>query len=231
MAEKLRIYQIYYNQNTFNNCFKGLDWWIPYNNEEKLTPYFENQVISDLVSSGKNKESEYFGVFSHDISKEITFKESNMVFSPKNLLKCMNSGHDVYSFQKRRRQGNIIYQAENYHKGIVDMTEYILNEVGYKLPKKMDRIVLFNHFIMKSEIYQRYYDEMLKPAMKVMDTMDELHKDAKYKQLSKKHYPSFTLKDNNGKEYNHFPYHPFIIERLVSVWLQYNKNLTFKHIF
>lgn len=231
MAEKLKIYQIYYNQKTKTHCYNGRKWWKHYNNEFKLTPFFENQVINDLLKNGEHKSSEYFGVFSHDISKEITFKEESLHFNPENLRECLKSGHDVYSFQKRRRQDNIIYQAENYHKGIVEMTEFILNKIGYEIPKKTDKIVLFNHFVMKSKIYERYYKEMLRPAMNVMKSMDELHQDAKYRQLSKKIYPKFTLTDNQGKEYNHFPYHPFILERFVSVWLQYNKQLTFKHIF
>lgn len=224
--EKLTVYQIYYSERTYVNCYQGRKWWKPYNNIGKLTPYFENQVIVDLINQGKHKQSEYFGVFSHDIGKEISFKEKGEPFSPESLLKCMD-GTDVFSFQKRRQQENIVYQAENYHPGIVKDTEFILNEIGYEIPKKLDSIILFNHFVMKSDLYERYVKEMLKPAMKVMETMPELHRDAGYKKLKKGEHPDFT--EHLG--YSHYPIHPFLLERLPSVWMVYNKDLTFKHLF
>ena len=228
MAEKLKVYQIYYSDKTKENCFHGRDWWIPYNNEGNLTPFFENEVINRGFILSFQNECEYLGVFSHDIAQEIKFKEGNLSFSPENLRSVIGD-HDVYSFQKRRHQKNIVLQAENYHPGIVEYTKKILGEIGYDLPKKLDKIVLFNHFVMRPDIYEEYYNQMLGPAIEVMSQMDELHKDAGYRRLSGKK-ANFTLTDNQGNEYSHYPYHPFICERLVSVWLQYN-NYSFKHIF
>ncbi|NRA91231.1 MAG: hypothetical protein HRU26_00860 [Psychroserpens sp.] len=225
MVEKLVAYQIYYSEETKNNCFTSHDWWNLYDNTNALTPFFENTPIANLIESGAHKTSEYFAVFSHDIMHEIAFKENNKVFNPVNLRDSIGY-YDVYSFQKRRRQENIVIQADNYHPGFTDITKKILSKVGYELPNKIDRIILFNHFIMKSELYERYYNEMLKPAMEVMSEMDELNKDAGYHKF-KKNKIDFT----SQLGYPHYPYHPFICERLPSIWLQHNKDLSFSHIF
>lgn len=224
MSEPLRIFQIYYSQETKAHCFKR-GWWHPYDNTGKLTPFFENTVIANLIKAKAHRGAEYFGVFSHDIAKEIVFKENGQRLNPESLRECMESGHDVYSFQKRRQQTNIILQAERYHPGFVEYTERILHKIGYAIPQKLDKIILFNHFIMRSNLYERYVKEMLLPAMKVMATMEELDEDAGYKRKDRR--PDFG--DQLG--YEHYPYHPFICERLPSVWMAYNKDLTFKHIF
>lgn len=224
VKEKLIAYQIYFSEKSKENCFSESNWWRHYNNTGKLTPFFENSCIADLIENNKHKESEYFAVFSHSIKSKISFSENNLIFNPENLRKQLN-GHDVYSFQKRRKTKNIIIQANNYHPAFSDYMQKILNNIGFEMPKKTDKIVLFNHFIAKSHVYEMYYNNMLKPAMQVMSKMKELNKNSHY---SRKQY-STEIQKQLG--YRHYPYHPFICERLMSVWLTYNKDLTFKHIF
>lgn len=221
-GDKLTIYQIYYDEKSRENCYSR-DWWHPISNEGRLTVFFENSVIVRLIQNRLHEDSEYFGVFSHDIKSEIPFKHNGLVFSPESLLSCMQSGEDVFSFQSRRSNKNIVLQAEQYHPGFVSYTRQILNEIGYDIPKQLSKIVLFNHFVAKSDVYAKYVNEMLIPAMDVMLNMKELYADAGYK----KRHKSFSKELG----FNHYPYHPFICERLMSVWLEYNKEITFKQIF
>ena len=230
--EKLKVFQIYYDERTYTNCYHGRKWWTPYKNP-KLTPFFENEVISKLIETRQHKHSEYFAVFSHKVKEKISFKENingvDHPFTPENLHKAIGDA-DVYSFQKRRQNGNILTQAEHYHPGFLDMMQKILEKIGLSLPNQTSKIVLFNYCVARSDVYEEYYKEMLKPAMRVMSGMPELHKDAGYHRLTKQGVPTFELHDNNGTPYNHYPYHPFILERLMSVWLEF-KNYTFKQIF
>ena len=175
-----------------------------------------------MINDRKHLKSKYFAVFSHDIKHEIVMKHNRLPFNIVNLEQIIDDD-DVYSFQSRRQSKNIIHQAERYHPGFTNFIDYILTEIGYKIPNVLSKIVLFNHFVAKSEVYERYVREMLEPAMRIMNNMPELHKDANYK---KKH-PDFT----NQLGYNFYPYHPFLCERLLSVWLEYNPDITFKHIF
>lgn len=220
----MKVYQIYYSIETAKNCFPESSWWHHWDNTGKLTSFFENSCIKEIVCSGYANASDYLGIFSHDIQQEVSFKENNKLFTPDNLKEAvLEGGVDFYSFQKRRSQPNILTQAEHYHPGIVQMTQYILKRIGFDFPKKLEKIVLFNHFVARTEVYQKYVEEMLVPAMDIMVTMPELNENAGYK----KQHPDFTKQLG----FNHYPYHPFILERLPSVWLQHNPQFTFKHIF
>lgn len=230
----LTVYQIYFDEKSKINCF---DEWGHYDNSEKLTAFFENTVILDLIDQGKHKQSDYFAVFSHDIRKEIHFKEwlnnnTKLTFNPQSLEFIVKSyGYDVYAFEKRRQNKNIIFQAERYHPGFIDIINEILRETKFMdgVPNELSRTTLHNHFIMRSEIYQRYVDELLRPAMKIMESIPAVWQDAKYiRKLPLSTQERFE--QAFGKRY--YPYHPFVCERLPSLFLEkYKKEYSFRHIF
>lgn len=198
--------------------------WESYDNTGKLTPFFENSVIRELIEKGSHKDADYFGVFSHDITKEVVFKHNGQRLNPFSLDSCLATGSDIYSFQARRNQPNILTQAERYHPGFMGYVQEIFSAIGWEIPPKTDFIILFNHFVARSEIYERYVQELLTPAMDVMTTMPALMKNAGYKK-----YVSDEMKRAG---LNHYPFHPFICERLPSVWVQkYKKDLKLEHVF
>lgn len=229
----LEAYQIHFDQKSKSNCFPE---WRHYDNSSKLTECFENTVIAELIESGAHLDSEYFAVFSHDIARHVHFKEwisdsEKLAFNPDNLLKVveLNPQVDVFAFEKRRKNQNFIRQAEHYHPGFVRLITTIIQEVGFmdQVPKKIDHIILFNHFVARSEMYEQYVTELLNPAMEVMKGMDELWQDSGYikpmpEVLKDRFFRAF------GKPY--FPYHPFLLERLPSLFVQKYK-LNVKQIF
>lgn len=223
----VNIWQIYFDKESRSNCFKD---WNLYNNEDKLTEFFENSVIVDLINKGEHLKGNYFGVFSHDIKKDLVFKEGNKVFNPSNLKDVVheNSNIDVFAFQKKRSNPNIIFQAEQYHSGFIKIVETILKETNYlpSIPKKLPQIVLFNYFIARSNIYEQYVKELLIPAMEVLKTIPESYNNAKYKRVDQKTAQRFT--QAFGKPY--YTYHAFICERLMSLFL-YKNDYSFKQIF
>lgn len=229
----LEAYQIHFDQKSKSNCFPE---WNHYDNSNKLTEYFENSVISELISEGAHLDSEYFAVFSHDIARHVHFKEwinntEKLAFNPDNLLRVVeeNPDVDVFAFEKRRKNQNIIHQAEHYHPGFIRMITSIIREIGLmdEVPSKIDHIILFNHFVARSEIYEQYVTEVLNPAMEAMKGMDDLWQDAKYikpmpEVLKNRFFRAF------GKPY--YPFHPFLLERLPSLFVQKHK-LNVKQIF
>jgi hypothetical protein len=238
MAEKpnIGIYQIYFDEKSRRNCYSEIEkyrnqGWNSYNNSNKLTEFFENSPISDLIIRNKHVNYEYFGVFSHDIRKEINFKEDNMVFSPDSLRRIIekNDNIDVFAFEKRRKNPNIIKQAEDYHPGFIKLIQSILEETKFlpDIPKKLDRVVLFNHFIARSEIYDQYVNELLLPAMRVLKEIPEAYNDAKYVKIPDQETKQRFVKAF-GKPY--YPYHPFVCERLPSLFL-HKYRYSFKQIF
>jgi len=140
-------------------------------------------------------------------------------------------GCDVYAFCKHRKQENIAIQAERYHHGIIDMFNKILSSMGLKLPAKLDKIILFNTMIGNEKFWEGYTKDMLFPAMELLKGMPEAYGDSNYHKLGRPMTPEKTamFKKSFGLEY--YPYHPFILERLPSIYLQYHPELNFKHIF
>lgn len=225
--KSIKIYQIHFDEKSRRNCYPE---WELYDNSNKLTEFFENSVIVDLIANDKHKEADYFGVFSHDVEKDLPFKEDNLRFNPSTLKRVINkNGHDVFSFFKRRKQHNIITQAENYHPGFVKMIEAILEETKFLpyIPKRLDKIVLFNYWIAKSEIYAQYVNELLIPAMNVLKSLPEAYHDANYvKKVDER--TKYRFIQAFGKPY--YPYHPFVCERLPSLFMA-KYNYSFKQIF
>jgi hypothetical protein len=228
----IKIHQIYFNEKSKRNCYPQ---WEHYDNSEKLTEYFENTVIVDLIRQGAHKDAEYFGVFSHDIKREMVYKEwigenNKLAFSPAALEQCIRLYKDVevFGFQRRRENPNIVKQAERYHPGFIKAMEHILSETGFldAIPPQLNNIILFNHFVMRSEIYEQYVNELLIPAMEVMRGMPELFKDAKYKRIDEPTKARFLKAFGKG----YFPYHPFICERLPSLFMEKYKY-SFRQIF
>lgn len=223
----VNIHQIYFDEKSCNNCDPE---WTAYDNSEKLTEYFENSVICELVDRGEHKKSDYFGVFSHDVKAHINFSEDGLRFNPKNLETIIerNQGIDFFAFEKRRKQKNIIQQAERYHKGFVRMFQTILEETKFlpEIPATLENIVLYNHFVARSDVFERYVTELLKPAMKVLESIPEAFNDARYKRIDEPTKERFIKAF--GKPY--WPFHPFVCERLPSLFLA-KYNYSFKHIF
>lgn len=184
----------------------------PYNNEGKLTPYYENSVISELVKQPHDPE-EYFGVLSWNLRNKIErmkqypspFKNiSPDSYSLNWLMEHIDKGEDVI-FLMEHRVHNPIQAADKIHPKFLRFWIEIVNELFVNTACSCDyeKVIYCNFFIAKHKVYKAYVDQILDPAMKIMDTMPELNEDAKYP-LG----PGYT-------------YHTFICERLFSYWYNF----------
>lgn len=219
----LNLWQIYFDDKSKANCFEDCNLY----KNDNLTEHFENSVIVDLYEKGECRKEKYFGVFSHAFKKKIVLSDRGDSASPR-TIKDRIEGHDVYSFFRRRRQTNIVYQAENYHRGFINMVDKILAEIGFlpETPRRLDCVILFNYFIARDDVYEAYVKELLIPAMEVLENMPEAYNDAIYKKTNQETKEKF--KKAWGKPW--YPYHPFILERLPSIFVQKHK-LNYKQIF
>lgn len=203
------IYQVYFKEEQ-----RGIlePQFTPYNNEGKLTPYYENSVISELVKQESDPD-EYFGVLSWNLRNKIE-RMKNYPFPFKNI------SPDSYSFnwlvEQIERNEDVIFLMEHNPHSPVHTANWIHPNFHYHWNNIMSclgidwnqsvqwyDVIYCNFFIAKHHIYKRYVDELLDPAMKIMDTMPELNEDAKYPMG-----PGYT-------------YHPFICERLFSYWYNF----------
>lgn len=217
MAKTLNIWQVYFSEETKKTCKPE---WKHYDNSEKLTEYFENSVILDLMRLGEHRKADYFGVFSHDVDLGINFREQGLNFSPKNLEIIVDRYRaDVFSFQKRRKSANIIEQAEQYHPGILKMTKEALDYASYELPRRLDKIVLFNYMVCTADFWEKYTRDMLIPVMEFLKDYPEAYDDSKYELVGRPMTQEKAERFRKAFGVPHYPYHPFICERLASVYL------------
>lgn len=208
---KLKILQIYFDEQSLKNCFNSSYVDKYYN--EKLTPFFENSVILNEVPK---MNAEYIGVFSHSFKQKIVRAGT---FSPEYLSTKLQG--DIISFFNHKNTNNVFALAESYHKGITQIFEAICEKINYdpRYLKMRTRVIVYqNHFIARKEVYNHYIDEVLRPAMEAMEDkrlQQILWSDSKY--YKKKKLANY-LNEKIGVPY--YPYHTFVCERLMSLFLQ-----------
>lgn len=218
-----RIYQIYYDENQLQNLI-----YEPFFNK-KCTVFFENWVIKTLIEQGKHLENDYFGVVSHKLKEKIAITKTNWrglktianhsvtEFTPEQFEQILQEQRpDAMSFQRHMPHDPITF-ADNFHPRFSEYFKSIMNQIGYDWkPTRFQNVFYCNYFVAGAGIYERYANEMLIPAIEVMQSMPELMGDSKYPhQLPWRLQDSFNIK--------HYPYHTFICERMFSYYAHIHK--------
>jgi hypothetical protein len=142
----LKVFQIYFNEAQL----PALDY-IPYFNAN-CTPYFESEVIKDLILAGRHKNCQYFGVVSYQLRSKIAFTKtawksvpnianhSTNKFTPElfeNELKRYMP--DVMSFQRHQPHDPISY-ADNFHP---NFSKYFTEIIGNQQKSAMFFTAIF----------------------------------------------------------------------------------------
>lgn len=226
----LKVYQIYFENEQLALCEP--EYTAILNLE--CTGYFENSIIKHLVRQGAHLDSEYFGVVSYKLREKIgsVMKErwarmnianaSAASFSPlyfEDVLHCARP--DAMSFQQHMPHDPVL-TAERFHPGFRKYWEKIMQEIGMDWkPTYLSDVFYCNYFVAKSKVYEDYVHDMLRPAMSVMCSMPELWGNSGY---------PHKLPENLAAKWgtSHYPYHPFLCERLFS-WYAHVNNLNCKH--
>jgi len=205
--EFLNIHQIYYKpEQELHPKF------IPYNNIDKCTVYFENTVIKELIESGAHKDCEYFGVVSARFSGKVhNFNYDDFC----NILKEKNSDIMAFVRMKPPTDKSFLEFTSRFHPYFKVYFQRIFEKAGFAIPEYIQEAVYFNYFVAKSDIYEQYVKEMLIPCMEVMKDMPELFMNSNYK----KGLP-FTEETKKSTGVDYYPYHPFICERFFSYYVQ-----------
>jgi hypothetical protein len=219
----VRVKQIYYQGIHAGMIDQDFE---PYRNMNG-NKWLENQVFVDLRKAEEHKKADYFGIFS--------VKFRNKLGKTGAIVKRMieqNPGFEVYSFFDGVQ--NMWRHADKWHPDFSKVGDMILSKIGYKGATKRDiQMVYSNHWIATPEVYERYVDEMLIPAMEIMESDSEINelvnRDSGYRIGFKgeKIASKETCLKVFGKPY--YTYHPFICERLFATWADWN-NIKIKVI-
>lgn len=218
----IKAYQIYYDESQKDSLMDG---FIPYFNE-KATVNLESGIICDLVDQGECSNCDWFGVFSWKVQDKIEgfdFERLNDV-----TAKCGEC--DVLSANPRNCMPEILptgpYNIRELHVEIWPPMDMLLRKLqqesiiptkkrGYMWKKK--NYIYCNFFLAKQSIYLDYVNSLLKPAMEIIKTDRKL-----YNQVMKpeRAYRIAPPKFREDTERKYFPKLPFILERLINVYVE-----------
>lgn len=198
---------------------------------------FENKIITEKIN--ESIKEDFVGVWSHKHYEKIWHCSEDGQFSKTqgeaafmNWLenKINTSQFDVMGFHRRMNKYHKIFMitaAERFHPNFKVAIEYMVKKAN--LPVNMrppfSYVTLMNYQIAKKDVYLRYIQKVLKPAIEIMMDKREtqlqkwLFSDSGY--LGDAKYNN-TLQRISGT--NHYTMHTFILERLFTLFLNANRH-------
>lgn len=201
---------------------------IPYFNHD-LTIFFENEVISKLVS----RETEYdkIAICSWKLKDKLRWNLGKPRLPEDITEEVLNRDYDILPFTRNTDWHKMLEAASIWHPGFRPTMTKIVEGIGKKMPGEVKIPIYQNAFSAKREIYQDYVKNYLNPAMELAKNDPEIYKLA----TQDSHYTKLTRDGGASAEYLQqkigFPYYPlitFILERLFSVYVHNQKiNVTF----
>lgn len=230
----MKLYQIYWHPSQK----PSLDH-TPYYNPVPKTPnkrylFFESKVIEDIVKHGMHKDCTHCGVVSPKYKEKIQHSRRwGTTIRNRAGVKPLNN-KSIAFFCKQNPSTDVIRLTNNpphstfgfseqFHKGMTEITIDMMKAIGipYNIRKPQRQVIYFNFFLARPEILEDYVNNWLTPAINYLLTDDRAWADSHYPKELPKH-----LQDLYG--IGHYPYYPFITERLISVYLDWNRKHTVK---
>ncbi len=207
----MSLHQIYYRHEQLPKLYP---FAIPEYNE-KLTIFFENDVISKVVSNAWTKN---IGVCSWKLQEKMKIRVG---LRPPLTENDLNGDFEVLSLTKNSAKHQMIAMARQWHPGFVPALDLLWQKLGLKRPGEVKNPIYQNHFIARTDIYQDYVINFLKPAMELIVDDIELHghmiQPSGYGKLSRKSDMT-NIKEHLGM--TDYPLCPFVLERCSSLWFQ-----------
>lgn len=207
------FYQVYYDEKQKEKLFP---FSIPYYNPT-LTIFFENKVLSDLVSAST---ADKIGVASWKLRDKMRIR-----VAPRGELtpEVLNSDYEVLSLTKNSKKHTMLAHLYHWHPKSRDAIALLWQKLGYKLCGEVKNPIYQNAYIGKAEIYKKYVNEFLNPAIDLIKRDQQLNElmmlESNYGNLNRE----ADLKSVKAKlGINYFPLCPFILERCPSIWYDLN---------
>ena len=178
---------------------------------EQKSYLFEYNVLNKIVP--EFEDDKYYGIFSYKFPQKTgIFKK--LLFE---LLKRNNyQEYDVIGLCQKLHTPYLQF-TEKAHPGFIELFTLICNDLNLVV-KEPKNVIYSNFFVAKGNIYKEYLNKIVFPAIELMET--------KYKDLAWKNANYISglkgeaLKQQTGLDF--YPFHSFILERLLSVWIENN---------
>lgn len=211
----LDFFQIIYDEAQRESCYPFAK--IYYN--EKLTDYFENSVIADLIP---NSQAELISVCSWRLAQKRG--DCYRLGADKSLTidRILNADFDVAILTPRSPQHKPLFMASEWHGKAWDNAfnelKPFLKSIGITVPKELTTAIYENHFIAKREIYRHYVASCLLPAIKFIDGRENFQSDSGYVGKKRDQKEINDYQEKSGRK--DWPIAPFILERLFSIYCE-----------
>jgi len=207
----LDFIQIIYEEYQREKCYP----FATIHKNETCTVFFENSVIADLVPKSS---ADLIGICSWRLSQKRgdMFRLADKTLSREKIL-----AHD-FDVAILTPRGHIDIRTKLMHWHPRRETEMALEHFGKftPFPETVRRSIYENHFIARGEIYKRYIDESLLPAIRHINSSPKVYMvNAKYinRKLGDERKAADKLLASWGR--TDYPLAPFILERLFSIWI------------
>lgn len=213
----LDFFQIYYDHSQLEKLYP---FAIPYHNE-KLTPYFENSVIADLVPKS---DADLVSVCSWRLMQKrgdmFRLKDKTLT-----LDKIFNTEFDIAVLTPRSPNHQPLSMAAQWHgeawiNGFHDMSMFLYRELKIRVPEELTHTIYENHFIAKRSIYTDYISKCLNPVIHYMEALGESSiymADSGYARRKNEEERKRYTERTGRKDW---PIAPFLLERLFSIWIE-----------
>lgn len=233
---EVRAFQIYYEHSQAENLLPG---FIPYFNTH-TDIFLESSVISRIEKENRHLNYNWLGVFSHKVNKKLIQDSMYGDFNFKRIEYMCNhrsaQDYDIlapkpsrYPWENVRKhhQPREQHAAKHLWRGFDVLLQKLkipnLNNGNY-LDKELNMIYT-NSFVAKKQVMRDFIESMLDPAIKLIETDEELHRlcrnDANYNRPVPENFTKFT-----GMTY--WPVAPFILERMINTYIfTHNKKVLY----
>lgn len=202
--------QIVYRDEQRKECYPFAEVYFNHG----LTMFYENQVISDKVPRGTYKN---LSVCSWKLRQKMRW----YVGRPREITpELLDSDYEVLSFTRNSEKHDMLAAANVWHPGFITLFDQMLEAIGKKRPfGRLKYPIYQNHFSARADIYKRYVEKWLKPAMEALagPMREGALSNSRYHKLVND-VDSIYLMMQLGIP--HTPMAPFLLERLFSVFVQ-----------
>lgn len=204
----LDFFQIYYREEQKEHLYP---FAIPHFNDT-VTDYFENSIIADLVPKSN---ADLISV----CSWRLKAKRGDNIRIKKNHLELndiLQSEFDIAVLTPRSPTHRALAMAAHWHGPSFNEALNCLRDF-IRVPVELTTPIYENHFIATREIYHRYVNECLIPAMEYVGNHEIFTVSADYaKRKSPEEVKMYREKTGRVD----WPLTPFILERLFSIWIE-----------
>ena len=231
--EPLKAYQIYYDESQKDSLLTG---FIPHFNE-KSSVYLESKIMCDLAAGGECLDCDWFGVFSWKVSQKMKgFNHETLKNSISKNPHCDIIGPD-YSIRyppNTKLKHRSLFFHRRFGRDFYNQISHTFNILIKKLQRQglvpKDCLFLnqelhqiyFNSFVAKTHIYLDYVESLLGPAIDLFQFDEELSELSK-RDAGYPHDPPQRWVAHTGLA--RYPQTPFILERLINLYIYINKDL------